>query len=214
MINIGSFAHLSYEQFSIAVLLIVLATLVVTFIIPILTRSEALRFNSSYLVKKIKDHKAWSVGVAIVIILAILGGYYWYQTTKPIVITATAFKQKEAKALDFTLKSSQYDIITKGDLLMIDARSEKEFLAAHTQNSFNVPVDNFKQNRVLLQIKGKKVAVFANRADFSQALTVASYIKGKLTKQKVYVIKDGYENVKTIGLPLVRGDQYESVPIK
>ena len=209
------FASLS-EQFLLYVLVgVLIATIFLAFLFPKLTHVTQTSFwdNLAYKVGKVKKHKLVSGFLLLAAVSGLVGAYLWYQTTQPIVLTAAAFKQREAKALDFTLKSTQYNIITKGDLLVIDVRSEKEFLAAHTQNSFNVPVANFKQNRVLLQIKGKKVVVFANKADFPQALKVANYIKARLTKQKVYVIKDGYENMKTIGLPLVRGDQYESEPI-
>ena len=214
MENIIAIAQNAPQNLLVVFLILVVLTIFATFLLPIFLKSEKLRFNTSYLFKKIKENKAVALVVLGVIVAIFVGAFYWYLTTRPIVISAENFNRREAKSLEYIDSNIIYDIVTEGDLMLIDARSEKVFFKSHVTKSFNVPPDGLEQNRVLLQVKGKKAAVFAGESEFKRAMQVAVYIKGNVTDKKVYVIKDGYEGMKEVGFTLEKGDQYESEPIK
>ena len=212
MNEISNFVQIRPDQLLIVLFGLVLLTIIVTFVLPPILGSQKLTVGFSYRFKLIKKHAVLSATLAGIILVTLSGSYLWYLSTRPQVISSDRFRTVESEPLKFIEDSSLYNVVTEGELLLIDVRPEKEFLKAHIHNSISVPADDFESNRSVKFTEGRRVAVYSIEADFENAEKVGYYIFNNFEPDKVYIINDGYESLST-GFTLYTGDTFEPLPI-
>ena len=214
MNEISNFVQIRPDQLLIVLFGLVLLTIIVTFVLPPILGSQKLTVGFSYRFKLIKKHAVLSATLAGIILVTLAGSYLWYLSTKPQVISSDRFRSVESEPLKFIEDSKLYNVVTEGELLLIDVRPEKEFLKVHINNSISMPFDDFENNRSLNFTNDRRVAVYSFEADFENAKKVAFHIFNNFEPNKVYIINDGYENLSSTGFTLYAGDAFESLPIK
>ncbi|MEX0617089.1 MAG: rhodanese-like domain-containing protein [Candidatus Woykebacteria bacterium] len=213
MIKIGNFAQIAPEQIFVFLVGLVFLSIFVTFIIPLFLKSDKLRFNFTYFTKRLGKHPVWSVS-AVVFVVVILGGtYIWYLSTLPQVVSADSFKKTEDAQLVFIEKSTVYQLTQNGGLFLVDTRPKEEFYKGHVQNSLNIPVTELENSRLLVFLKGKKVALYGSKDDLDEVKKAANELRKTLETEKIYVIEGGHESLVDSGFSVYAGDSFESLPI-
>lgn len=214
MIEIGNLVQIRPEHLFIFLFGLVLLTIIFTFVLPPILGSQKLKFGFSYKFKLIKKHAVLSATLTGIILVALVGSYLWYLSTRPQVISSDNFRRVESATLKSIEDSKLYAVITDGELLLFDVRSEEEFFKSHINNSFSVPIEEIENSRALIFLGDRKVAFYSSENDFDSAKKAAFYVFNNFETRKIYIIKDGYENLSSSGFTLYAGDAFEPELIK
>lgn len=203
----------------IVLLILIALTLVAVFILPAFlkiaggTDTRGLRVTVSSLTgqsRKILSHPTRLAIVIFVIVLLLTAGYLFYLQGRPQIITAERFNKREAASVGIIQNNQDYFIIKNSDMYIVDIRSEEEYTKEHIKGSFSVPFEEFEKWSKLQKgskIKGKKLAIYSSRDELGQAREAADIIKGEV-EDKVYVVKEGFEGLKSAGLATAQGPPF------
>ena len=202
MIEIGNFVQISPEYILIFLTGLILFSIISSFVVIPIIKSQKIRDSFSYQYKIIKRNAPLTIILVGILLIALGGSYLWYLSTRPQVISSDKFRRVESENLKFIEDYQIYSIVTEGNLLLFDVRSEEEFLKEHISNSLNAPIEDIENNRSLRFVTDRKIAFYSSNNDFESAKEAAFYVFDNFEAKKIYIINDGYESLSSTGFTL------------
>ena len=193
-----SWQELTNSPLIVAFLVLIGATILVTFIVPFvfkIVKNTKLPKHLGF----VKTHPKYLFVTAFVILIAIFGFYVYYYINQPVrIITAAQLKLEKGRAIELTQQGPSGR--SKADFYLLDVRSRSEYAVEHLKGSASVPAETaIKQSPV----SKLDVVVYSTASRFDEARKVANVIKKKGSKGmigKIYLIKDGFEGLEKAGL--------------
>jgi rhodanese-related sulfurtransferase len=208
MLNSSDFAQMTAGPVFAILVGLVLLTFVVTFVLPLILKASKVRFNVVYLSKKVGGHLTLVIALVSILVIVVAGGYYFYMTSRPTVVSAEKFKEVEETSLSDLKSTTSFEAYKNSDLLLIDVRSGLDFYNGHIAKSFNLPA-SAAESRNLTPLEGRRVAVFSWRDRYDEAYSAAKTIKNRDVAEKVYVVQEGFEGLKEAGFEVKVGSAFE-----
>lgn len=203
MTDFSSYTDVGSQNFLILIAIVVGATALAFFILPLLMKSRNFRVSISISLKKVKQNPVISAVVVFLVVVIFGGGYLFYLQGRPQIVSAGQLNSAESENLDYIQGGNiDYDIIKNSDMFVLDVRTEEEYTKEHIKGSFSAPLEKVRNGFTVPN--DRKIAVYSSQESFDEARAAADILKAQVDV-KVYVIEGGYEGLKEQGLETVKG---------
>lgn len=206
MPDFSSYIDVGSQNFLIILAIIVGATALAFFILPILTKSKNFRVSAAISFKRIKENPVTSLVTIFLVVMILGGGYLFYLQGRPQIVSVGELNSTEGESLDYIQgEELDYFIIRNSDMYILDVRSEKDYTEEHVKGAFSVPIEEVRQGFSLPT--DRKITVYSSEDNLGEAREAANIFQGQV-KVKVYVVKGGFENLKSQGLETEEGPPF------
>ena len=198
MLNLSSYTDGNYQNIIILIAVVVGATALAFFVLPLLMRSRNFRVSASISFKKIKQNPVTSAVTLFLVVVILGGGYFFYLQGRPQMVSAEELSSSERASLDY-IQGEEFDyyIVKNSDMYILDVRSEEEYAKEHIKGSFSVPIEEVRQGFSLPT--DRKITVYSSEDKLDEAREAANIFQGQV-EVKIYVVKGGFESLKNGGL--------------
>ena len=198
MLNLSSYTDGNYQNSIILIAVVVGATALAFFVLPLLMRSRNFRVSASISFKKIKQNPVTSAVTLFLVVVIFGGGYFFYLQGRPQIVSAEDLSSNESESLDY-IQGEEFDyyIVKNSDMYILDVRSEEEYAKEHIKGSFSVPIEEVRQGFSLPT--DRKITVYSSEDKLDEAREAANIFQGQI-EVKIYVVKGGFESLKNGGL--------------